>query len=58
MKRVLLGLAAACLLGGAEPPFPPEHALHVVEVITAARTSQETGARVPIGSTFKWPLHA
>jgi predicted dehydrogenase len=50
-------LAAAALLGGDEPPFRPEHALHVVEIMAAARTAQETGRRVPIRSTFKWPVY-
>jgi predicted dehydrogenase len=50
--------AAAALLGGAEPPFRPEHALHVVEIMSAARAAQATGRRVPVRSTFKWPLQA
>lgn len=36
--------------------FAPEHALHVVEVITAARESQKSGRRVTLKSTFKWPV--
>jgi predicted dehydrogenase len=50
-------LAARALLGGEEPPFRPEHALHVVEIMSAARTAQATGRRVPIRSTFKWPVY-
>jgi predicted dehydrogenase len=34
----------------------PEHALHVLEVIQAARESQDTGRRVPLRSSFKWPV--
>jgi predicted dehydrogenase len=45
-----------CLATGKEPPFTPEHALHVLEIITAARESQRTGRRVPLRSTFRWPL--
>ena len=36
----------------------PEHALHVLEIITAARESQETGRRVALTSTFRWPVGA
>ncbi len=45
-----------CLATGKEPLFTAEHALHVVEIITAARESQRTGRRVELKSTFKWPL--
>ena len=34
----------------------PEHALHVLEVIQAARESQDTGRRVALRSTFPWPV--
>lgn len=49
-------LAAECLVTGKELLVTPEHALHVLEIITAARESQATGQRVPLTSTFKWPL--
>lgn len=49
-------VAAECLATGKEPPFTPEHALHVVEIMTAARASQQEGRRMPIRSTFKWPV--
>lgn len=49
-------LAAECLATGRETPFTPEHALHVVEIITAARESQATGRRIALTSTFKWPV--
>jgi predicted dehydrogenase len=51
-------LVAQCLATGKEPPFTPEHALHVVEIMTAARQSQETGQRITMRSTFKWPVGA
>jgi predicted dehydrogenase len=49
-------LAAESLVTGRELLVTPEHALHVVELITAARQSQSTGRRVELTSTFKWPL--
>lgn len=49
-------LAAECLATGRELLVTPEHALHVLEIITAARKSQETGRRMELSSTFKWPL--
>jgi predicted dehydrogenase len=49
-------LVCECLATGKEPLFTPEHALHVVEVITSARESQVTGKRVALTSTFKWPV--
>jgi predicted dehydrogenase len=51
-------LAAETLATGKEWLFTPEHALHVVEIIVAARKSQETGRRIELTSTFKWPLVA
>ena len=49
-------LVAECLATGKEPLFTPEHALHVVEIMTAARQSQQTGRHIPLQSTFKWPV--
>lgn len=49
-------LVCECLATGKEPLFTPEHALHVVEIICAARESQATGRRIDLRSTFKWPL--
>jgi predicted dehydrogenase len=49
-------LAAECLVTGRELLATPEHALHVLEIITAARLSQDTGRRVALTSTFKWPV--
>jgi predicted dehydrogenase len=49
-------LAAECLVTGKELLVTPEQALHVLEIITAARESQETGRRITLTSTFKWPI--
>ena len=49
-------LAAECLSTGKELLATPEHALHVLEIITAARESSATGRRVTLKSTFKWPV--
>jgi len=49
-------LAAECLVTGKELLVTPEQALHVLEIITAARESQETGRRIALTSTFKWPI--
>lgn len=49
-------LAAECLATGREPLVTPEHALHVVEIMTAARESQTTGRHIALTSTFKWPV--
>lgn len=39
-----------------EPLIAAEHALHVLEIIQATRESQETGKRVALQSTFKYPV--
>lgn len=39
-----------------EPLIQVEHALHVLEIIEAARKSSATGMRVPLISTFTWPV--
>jgi len=41
---------------GTEPLIAAEHALHVLEIIEAARASQATGKRIPLKSTFKFPV--
>ena len=41
---------------GIEPLIAAEHALHVLEVIEAARASQATGKRISLRSTFKFPI--
>jgi predicted dehydrogenase len=50
------GLAAECLATGKELLVTPEQALHVLEIITAARASNATGRRIELTSTFKWPV--
>jgi len=47
---------AQCLATGAKSPITPEHALHVVEIMAAARQCQATGRRVTLHSTFPWPI--
>ena len=49
-------LAAECLVTGKELLATPEHALHVLEISTAARESHRTGRRMELTSTFKWPV--
>ena len=49
-------LAAECLATGKELLVTPEQALHVLEIITAARESSATGKRIALTSTFKWPV--
>ncbi|MGL4462830.1 MAG: Gfo/Idh/MocA family protein [Planctomycetia bacterium] len=49
-------VVAEFLATGKEPLFTPEHALHVVEIMTAARESQKKGSRVRLSSTFNWPI--
>jgi len=49
-------MAAECLATGKEMLVTPEHALHVIEIITAARESSQTGKRIELESTFKWPV--
>ncbi len=51
-------LVAECLATGKEPLFTPEQALHVLDIIVSARESQQTGRRIALQSTFKWPVVA
>jgi predicted dehydrogenase len=44
------------LIKGIEPLIATEHALHVLEIIEAARSSSANGKRVTLQSTFKWPM--
>jgi predicted dehydrogenase len=44
------------LVTGTEPLIAAEHALHVLEIIEAARESGQSGRKVPLVSTFKWPV--
>jgi predicted dehydrogenase len=49
-------LTAECLATGEELLVTPEHALHILEVLTAVRESSATGKRIALTSTFKWPI--
>jgi len=49
-------LAAESLATGKSLLITPEHALHVLEIITAARESQDSGRRIALTSTFHWPV--
>ncbi|MBX2920838.1 MAG: Gfo/Idh/MocA family oxidoreductase [Chitinophagaceae bacterium] len=44
------------LINKTEPTINVEHALHVLEVIEAARKSSATGMKIPLKSTFKYPV--
>ena len=46
------------LATGSEPLIAAEHALHVLEIIEAARASGQSGRKVSLESTFKWPVIA
>jgi predicted dehydrogenase len=52
------GASVICesLVTGIEPLINAEHALHVLEVMEAARESQATGKRIPLQSTFPYPV--
>ena len=39
-----------------EPKINVEHALHVLEIIEAARKSSETGMKIKLQSKFPWPM--
>ena len=49
-------VVSEALVKGIEPRIAAEHALHVLEVIEAARKSQETGTRIKLKSKFPWPI--
>jgi predicted dehydrogenase len=44
------------LVKGIEPRIAAEHALHVLEIIEAARKSSATGKKIMLQSTFRWPM--
>jgi predicted dehydrogenase len=44
------------ILTGVEPKINVEHALHVLEIIEAARKSQATGMRIKLKSKFPFPV--
>jgi len=49
-------LAAECLATGKELRTTPEQALHVLEIIAAARESSTAGRRIDLASTFASPF--
>jgi predicted dehydrogenase len=49
-------LAAEALATKTDLLVTPEHALHVLEIMQAARESHAAGRRVPLRSHFKWPV--
>jgi len=49
---------AKCMAKGVDSRVTPEHALHVVEIMQAAREAQRTGRRIKLESSFKWPVIA
>jgi len=44
------------IVKGTEPLINVYHALHVLEIIEAARKSSETGMKIILQSTFPWPV--
>jgi predicted dehydrogenase len=44
------------LVNNTEPRINAEHALHVLEIIEAARKSSDAGLRISLKSSFSWPL--
>ena len=44
------------LITGVEPKINVEHALHVLEIIEAARKSSDTGMKIKLKSKFKFPI--
>ena len=48
--------AIECLISGKEGLMRPEHALHVVEIMAAARQSAKAATRIQVTSTFPWPV--
>lgn len=44
------------IVKGIEPRINVEHALHVLEIIEAARKSSATGTKIMLQSKFRWPM--
>jgi predicted dehydrogenase len=44
------------IVKGIEPRINVEHALHVLEIIEAARKSSATGQKIKLTSSFPWPM--
>jgi predicted dehydrogenase len=49
-------VVAESLVSGSEPLIAAEHALHVLEIIEAARKSGMNGRKIRLESTFTWPV--
>lgn len=49
-------VVAEALATGKEPLIQAQHALHVLEIIEAARESQQSGKRIELKSSFAWPI--
>lgn len=49
-------VVAESLVTNVEPHIAAEHALHVLEIIEAARASAADGKKITLQSTFKWPM--
>lgn len=49
-------VVAESMVKGIEPRIAADHALHVLEVIEAARASSSLGKKIKLQSTFKWPM--
>jgi predicted dehydrogenase len=47
---------AEAMVKGTEPRINSLHALHVLEIIEAARKSSDKGKRITLESTFPWPM--
>ena len=47
---------AESLVKKTEPLINAEHALHVLEIMEAARESESSGRRIELKSTFRWPV--
>jgi predicted dehydrogenase len=47
---------AECLATGKKTIMTMEQAFHVLEIMEGCHLSQQTGKRIPIQSTFKWPI--
>ena len=45
-----------CLLDGTTPVVTPEHAYHVLEVMTQAQAAGRDGQTRMVESTFTWPV--
>jgi predicted dehydrogenase len=54
------GASVICesLVRKTEPKINAEHALHVLEIMEAARESETSGRRIDLKSSFRWPVVA